>query len=144
SSGRHPLRRSAARHQARPDCSENQKADARGQMVAADPFRIVFFGTPDFAVPALDALLRSRHPVVGIVTQPDRPRGRGQKTTGAAVKARAAAAGLTILQPERLKDPAFMQSFAALGADLGVVAAYGKILTDDVLRTPRLGFINVH
>jgi methionyl-tRNA formyltransferase len=113
-------------------------------MVAGDALRVVFFGTPEFAVPTLDALLRSRHTVVGVVTQPDRPRGRGQKTSAAPVKARALMAGLPVLQPERLKDPAFLESLTALGADLGVVAAYGKILTDAVLATPPLGLINVH
>src|SRR5215831_6976525 len=109
----------------------------------APPLRIVFLGTPAFAVPTLDALLASRHPVVGVVTQPDRPRGRGQKIVDAPVKARATA-GMQLLQPERLKDPAFLDRFRALHADLGVVAAYGKILTDEVLAIPRLGIINVH
>jgi methionyl-tRNA formyltransferase len=113
-------------------------------MVAGSGLRLVFFGTPEFAVPTLDALLESTHSVVGVVTQPDRPRGRGQKTSDAPVKARAVAAGLPVLQPERLKDPAFMSALGALGADLGVVAAYGKILSDAVLATPRLGMVNVH
>ena len=106
--------------------------------------RIVFFGTPEFAVPSLDALLGSRHHVVGVVTQPDRPRGRGQRTTDAPVKSRALQAGIPILQPERLKDPGFLDALTALRPDLGVVAAYGKILTDAVLAAPRLGMINVH
>jgi methionyl-tRNA formyltransferase len=113
-------------------------------MVTAAPLRVVFFGTPDFAVPTLDALLASRHTVVAVVTQPDKPRGRGHKTSDAPVKARALAAGIPVLQPDRLKDPAFLDSLTALGADLGVVAAYGKILTDAVLAVPRLGLINVH
>jgi len=113
-------------------------------MVAGASLRIVFFGTPEFALPTLDALLESRHPVVGVVTQPDRPRGRGQKTSDAPVKSRAMAAGVPILQPERIKDAPFMDALAALRADLGVVAAYGKILTDAVLAMPRLGMINVH
>jgi methionyl-tRNA formyltransferase len=113
-------------------------------MVAADGLRIVFFGTPEFAVPTLDALLASRHQVVGLVTQPDRPRGRGHKTSEAPVKARATAVDLPILQPERLKDQVFLDALDAWRADLGVVAAYGKILTDMVLATPRLGMINVH
>jgi len=108
------------------------------------PLRVVFFGTPEFALPTLDALLRSRHQVVGVVTQPDRPRGRGHKTSHAPVKARALDAALSVLQPERLKDAAFLADLSALGSDLGVVAAYGKILTDAVLATPRLGLINVH
>jgi methionyl-tRNA formyltransferase len=106
--------------------------------------RVVFFGTPEFAVPTLDGLLASRHAVVGVVTRVDRPRGRGQKTTASVIKQRALAAGLPVLQPERLSDPAFLSALAALGADLGVVVAYGKILTDAVLAIPRLGFINVH
>ena len=114
-------------------------------MVSAAPsLRVLFFGTPEFAVPTLDALLGSRHKVVGVVTQPDRPRGRGQKTSPAPVKARALEAGVPVMQPARLKDPAFLADLAALTPDLGVVAAYGRILTDAVLSTPRLGLINVH
>ena len=113
-------------------------------MVDAAPLRIVFFGTPAFAVPALEALLASRHAVVGVVTQPDRPRGRGQKTTAAPVKASATAAGVPVLQPDSMKDPDFVAALSAMKADLGVVAAYGKILTDTVLALPRLGMVNVH
>ena len=112
---------------------------------AVPPLRIVFFGTPEFAVPSLDALLAATpHMVVGVVTQPDRPRGRGQKTSDAPVKARAVAAGVPVLQPERMKDPALLEALAAVNADLGVVAAYGRILTDAILAIPRLGMINVH
>jgi len=113
-------------------------------MVDAPRLRIVFFGTPAFAVPTLDALIASRHPVAAVVTQPDRPRGRGHKVADAPVKARAAAAGIPVLQPERMKDPALLAQLRALHADLGVVAAYGRILTDDLLAIPRLGMINVH
>jgi methionyl-tRNA formyltransferase len=113
-------------------------------MVTDRPLNIVFFGTPAFAVPTFDALLASGHHVVTVVTQPDRPRGRGQKVTDAPVKARARAAGVHVIQPDRLKDPAFLSALRAMGADLGVVAAYGKILTDDVLAMPRMGMINVH
>jgi methionyl-tRNA formyltransferase len=113
-------------------------------MVDVPPLRIVFFGTPDFAVATLDALLRSRHTVVGVVTRADRPRGRGQKTSEPPVKTRAIAAGLPVLQPERLKDEGFLAAFTALDPDLVVLAAYGKILTDAVLARPRLGVLNVH
>jgi methionyl-tRNA formyltransferase len=113
-------------------------------MVAGGTLRVVFFGTPEFAVPTLEALLRSRHTVVGVVTQPDRPRGRGQKTSASPVKACAVAAGVPVLQPERLKDSEFLELLSGLGADLGVVAAYGKILNDAVLATPPRGLINVH
>lgn len=113
-------------------------------MVIGPALRLVFFGTPAFAVPTLNALLQARHIVVGVVTRADRARGRGQKTSDTPVKTRALAAGVPVLQPERLNDPAFLEALAGLRADLGVVAAYGKILTDTVLTTPRLGLINVH
>jgi methionyl-tRNA formyltransferase len=113
-------------------------------MVDIERLRIVFFGTPDFSDTTLDALLRSRHQVVGVVTRADRPKGRGQRTNQPPVKTRAVAAGLPVLQPERLTDAGFLDAFDRLEADLGVVAAYGKILTDRVLAGPRLGLINVH
>ena len=113
-------------------------------MVNAASLRIVFLGTPAFAVPTLDALLGSRHRVVAVLTRPDRPRGRGQRMFDAPVKARAAAAGIPVLQPDRLRDPAFVESLAALRADLGVVAAYGAMLPESVIGAPRLGTINVH
>jgi methionyl-tRNA formyltransferase len=114
-------------------------------MVSSVPsLRIVFFGTPDFAVPTLQALLESRHQVAAAVTQPDRPRGRGQRPHAPPVKDLALRHGLTVLQPERLRDEDFLEALRALNADLGVVAAYGKILSDVVLRTPGIGLINVH
>jgi methionyl-tRNA formyltransferase len=106
--------------------------------------RIVFFGTPAFAVPTLSRLLESRHDVVGVITQPDKPRGRGQRVSDAPVKALAVDRGLTVLQPERLSRALFEEEFAALKADLGVVAAYGKILPEWLLQAPRLGMVNVH
>jgi methionyl-tRNA formyltransferase len=113
-------------------------------MVVGPGLRVVFFGTPAFAVPTLDAILASRHRLAAVVTQPDRPRGRGQRTIDAPVKARAVAAGLPVLQPETLKDAAFQSALQAFEADVGVVAAYGKILPDAVLAMPRHGMINVH
>jgi methionyl-tRNA formyltransferase len=112
--------------------------------MVADPLRIVFFGTPQFAVPTLEKLLASRHRVVGVVTQPDRPRGRGQQVTMSPVKALAIASGLPTLQPERLKPAEVAAAIGAWRPDLGVVAAYGKIIPEDLLRLPRLGMINVH
>jgi methionyl-tRNA formyltransferase len=106
--------------------------------------RVVFFGTPEFAVPTLEALLSSRHTVAGVVTQPDRPRGRGQKVTDSPVKGAGVSRGLPILQPERLKDEAFLDSLRAWHAEIGVVAAYGKILPAAVLGMPPLGLLNVH
>ncbi len=106
--------------------------------------KVVFFGSPGFAVPIFEALLASPHPVVGVVTQPDRPRDRGQKLTEGPVKTVALSHAIPVLQPERLRDPVFLHALAAFGADLGVVAAYGKILPESVLAIPRLGLMNVH
>jgi methionyl-tRNA formyltransferase len=106
--------------------------------------RLVYFGTPDFAVPPLARLLARPFDVLAVVTQPDRPRGRGQKETAAPVKAFAEARGLRVLQPERLKDEAFLDEIRRLAPDLGVVAAYGKILPQALLDIPRLGLVNVH
>ena len=105
--------------------------------------RVVFFGTPQFAVPSLTALLASAHDVVAVVTQPDQPRGRGQRVSDAPIKALGIERGLRVLQPVKLTRE-FEGPFAALGADLGVVAAYGKILPEWMLGTPSLGMINVH
>jgi methionyl-tRNA formyltransferase len=114
-------------------------------MVTSAAFlRVVFFGTPDFAVPTLQALYESRHAVVGVVTQPDRARGRGQHWQPGPVKRFAEQHGLTVLQPERLRDEGFLEALRSFDADLGVVAAYGRILTDAVLTIPKLGLINVH
>jgi methionyl-tRNA formyltransferase len=113
-------------------------------MVSRHSLRVAFFGTPQFAVPTLERLLASAHKIVGVITQPDRPRGRGHKTSYAPVKARALDAGLAVFQPATLKDPTVVADLAALNADIGVVAAYGKILTEAMLGTPRLGMVNVH
>lgn len=113
-------------------------------MVKPDSLRIVFFGTPAFALLTLGALLRSRHSVVGVVTQPDRPSGRGQTITSPPVKPTALAANVPVLQPSRLQDPAFLTALSHLQPDLGVVVAYGRILTDAVLATPKFGLLNVH
>ena len=106
--------------------------------------RIVFFGTPQFAVPTLGTLLQSRYTVCGVVTQPDRPRGRGQRVVDAPVKALAVQHRIPVLQPERLKDPGVMDTLRVWGPDLGVVAAYGKLIPEAVISLPRLGMINVH
>jgi methionyl-tRNA formyltransferase len=106
--------------------------------------RVVFFGTPQFAVPSLEQLIQSAHEVVGVVTQPDRPRGRGQKLTDAPVKATAVRQALPVIQPARLRDPEVHEVLTSWAPDLGVVAAYGKILPESMLNLPRLGMINVH
>ena len=113
-------------------------------MVTADPLRIVYFGTPEFAVPTLRALLASRHPLVAVVSQPDRPKGRGHHLQPTPTKRVAEAHGVPVLQPLKLKDDAFLRAIEALQPDLGVVAAYGRILPDALLGIPRFGLINVH
>ncbi len=108
------------------------------------PLRVVFFGTPQFAVPTLQHLLASRHQVVGVVTQPDRPRGRGQKVSDSPVKTVALEHGVPLVQPEKLRHPDFAAALRSWQPDLGVVAAYGRIIPKDILALPRLGMINVH
>ncbi len=108
------------------------------------PLRLVFFGTPEFAVPTLRELQARGHHVVGVVTQPDRPHGRGQKPSPGPVKTFAESHGLPVLQPERMKDAAFLAHLGAIAPDLGIVAAYGKILPAPLLAIPRLGLLNVH
>lgn len=105
--------------------------------------RIVFMGTPDFAVPALTALIE-HYTVAGVVTQPDRPKGRGRKLVPSPVKETALAAGVPVLQPRTLKDPAAVAELAALNPDVIVVAAFGQILRPDVLNMPPHGCINIH
>lgn len=106
--------------------------------------RVAFFGTPTFAVPSLERLLAAGEEVVAAVTQPDRPRGRGHRVQPSPVKTTALARGIPVLQPLRASDPAFAAALAACQPDLGVVAAYGKLLPDAILATPRYGTINVH
>jgi len=101
-------------------------------------------GTPDFAVPSLRALLQSHHRVVGVVTQPDRPRGRGRSLSPPPVKTVAQAAGVPVLQPERMKDPALHQALRDLSPEVIVVAAFGRILPPPVLEIPPHGCLNVH
>lgn len=106
--------------------------------------KIIFAGTPEFAVPALNMLLTSEHEVVAVYTQPDRPAGRGRKLMPGPVKQVATAAGIPVLQPESLKTPEALAELAALQADLMIVVAYGMILTQAALDIPKLGCINIH
>ncbi len=105
--------------------------------------KIVYWGSPDFAVPCLRAL-HARHDVVAVVTQPDRPRGRGRSLARPAVKVAAEELGIPVLQPEKIRRKAFRLQLADLGADLFVVAAYGKILRPRMLAVPPMGCVNVH
>lgn len=107
--------------------------------------RIVFFGTPEFAVASLRALIRERFTLAGVVTQPDKPQGRSRSTlVPPPVKVAAMEAGIQVLQPARPVGDLFLASLRRLEADLGVVVAYGHILRREVLDAPTLGMINVH
>lgn len=110
----------------------------------AAALRVVFFGTPAFAVPVLEHLLLSRYHVCGVVTQPDRPRGRGQQPSAGPVTQLALAQALPLAQPERIRDPALLDALADWRPDVGVVAAYGRILPQALIDLPRLGMFNVH
>jgi methionyl-tRNA formyltransferase len=112
--------------------------------VKSGPWRIVFLGTPQFAVPSLQALVAAGEDVVAVITQPDRPRGRGQKVSPAPVKELALSHGLPVLQPVRLKDPEFVARLQNLSPDLMVATAYGRLLTREMLALPGLGVLNVH
>jgi len=111
--------------------------------------KLAFFGTPEFALPSLNALIESEHEVVLCVCQPDRRAGRGKKMQMPPIKVRALEAGIEVLQPATLKKgtdsgDAFWERFIGLNLDLGVVAAYGRILATRILTTPTHGFVNVH
>ena len=107
--------------------------------------RVVFFGTPEFAVPSLEALIRHGHQVAAVVTQPDRPHGRSRSIhVPPPIKNTALRAGLRLLQPERPIGDSFTAAMREAGAELGVVVAYGHILRPDVLATPARGMINIH
>ncbi|QPD05833.1 MAG: 10-formyltetrahydrofolate:L-methionyl-tRNA(fMet) N-formyltransferase [Candidatus Nitrospira kreftii] len=106
--------------------------------------RIVFMGTPAFAVPSLEALLRSDDQVVGVVSQPDRPKGRGQQLVAPPVKLVAEGAGIPVLQPLKIRTPEFLQALSSWQPDLIAVAAYGRILHTPILTLPPKGCVNVH
>lgn len=106
--------------------------------------RIIFMGTPDFAVPTLNALVKAGHDVVAVYSQPPRPANRGKKLTPSAVHARAEALGLEVRTPVSLKATEEQAAFAALHADVAVVAAYGLLLPQPILDAPRHGCLNVH
>lgn len=108
------------------------------------PYRIVFMGTPEFAVPSLQALIDHGEKVVAVVSQPDRPKGRGRKLAPTPVKEVAMAHGIPVLQPTKIRTPEFLDELRAYHADLFVVTAYGRILPGPLLNLPPLGTINVH
>ena len=104
----------------------------------------MFFGTPEWAVPSLEALLAAETEVVAVVTNPDRPAGRGMALRMSPVKQAAESAGIRVLQPARARDPEFIEAIRDLTPDVAVVVAYGKILPLDLLEVPPHGFVNVH
>lgn len=106
--------------------------------------RVVFMGTPDFAVPALRALAEADYDVVAVVTQPDRPKGRGKKNTPPPVKETAGALKIPVFQPIKINDPDFISLLQGLHPDVIVVVAFGRILPKDILTIPGYGCINIH
>jgi methionyl-tRNA formyltransferase len=106
--------------------------------------RLIFAGTPESALPSLDALLESRHEVVAVITRPDAPSGRGRQVSASPVTRRAAAAGVDALKPARLRDPAFLASLAAIAPDACAVVGYGALIPEAALSIPRHGWINLH
>ena len=106
--------------------------------------RIVFLGSPTFALPTLQALIDSPHEVVAVITQPDRPAGRGHEHAAPPVKTLALSQGLTVLQPERVSEPSVVDQIRALEPDVMIVAAYGQILRQRLLDVPKRGSLNVH
>ena len=106
--------------------------------------RIAFAGTPDFSVPALEALVRAGYEMVGVLTQPDRPKGRGRQIAASPVKAGALAHGIAVSQPQTLKDEASRAELVSWRPDVLVVVAYGLILPRAALEIPRLGCLNIH
>lgn len=105
--------------------------------------KVLFYGTPEFALPALEVLLRY-HEIAAVVTQPDRPAGRGQKLTPSPVKVRAERVGLSVLQPERLRDPEWPNRLRVFVPEVAVVVAFGQFLPKAVLEVPERGSINLH
>lgn len=105
---------------------------------------IVFMGTPDFAVPCLEALVKSEHNILGVFTQPDKPKGRGYVLTPPPVKVRALENNLAVYQPEKVKDGTAYEIIESLNPDVIVVVAYGKILPKNIIDYPKYGCINVH
>lgn len=106
--------------------------------------RIVFMGTPDFAVLSLQALMQNNYDIAAVVTQPDKPGGRGKKLRSSPVKAAARAAGLTVYQPAKVREPSFIEVLRGLCPDIIVAAAFGQILPAEILYLPQYGCINVH
>lgn len=106
--------------------------------------RLIFFGTPEFAVPALNALINSEHEILAVVSQPDRRSGRGRHLVLSPVKREAQSAGLTILQPRTVKEEVFLEGLKKLNPEAIVTAAYGQLLPSGIIHLPKFGCINIH
>ncbi|HIX25882.1 MAG TPA: methionyl-tRNA formyltransferase [Candidatus Lachnoclostridium avicola] len=106
--------------------------------------RIVFMGTPDFSVPALEALVKGGHQVIAAVTQPDKPKGRGKAVLMTPVKEKALEMGIPVYQPVKVREPEFVKTLADLAPDVIVVVAFGQILPKSILEIPRYGCVNIH
>lgn len=106
--------------------------------------RVVFMGTPQFSVPTLEHLIKKEHDIVGVITQPDRPQGRGKKLTPPPVKVTAESHGLKVYQPEKIRESTAVQTISELKPEIIVVVAYGQILPKEILNLPPYGCINVH
>jgi len=106
--------------------------------------KVVFLGTPQFAVPTLEAIVAAAHDVAAVYTQPDRPKGRGQELAPSPVKEAALRLGLRVCQPERVRRPEVVEELASTGADVMVVVGYGQIIPQSIIDLPRLGIVNVH
>jgi len=117
-----------------PICSENFSAQPR----------LIFMGTPDFSVPTLQSLIENRQQVLAVVTQPDRPKGRGKQISASPIKETARKHGLTVLQPEKASQELFCEQIKALAPDLIIVIAYGQILKKNLLAIPKWGVVNIH
>ena len=106
--------------------------------------KIVYMGTPDFSVPPLEKMIEAGHDIVAVVTQPDKPKGRSDKLVPSPVKECALKHGIQILQPKKIREPEVVEELKNLGADIFVVAAFGQILSQEVLDIPKFGCVNIH
>ncbi|MBI5237390.1 MAG: methionyl-tRNA formyltransferase [Deltaproteobacteria bacterium] len=110
----------------------------------ANNAKVIFMGTPEFALPSLDALIHAGFDVLAVVTQPDKPKGRGRAVEASPVKKRAVALGIPVHEPARVREPSFIDAIKALAPDFIVVVAYGKILPKALLALPKIGCVNAH
>ena len=106
--------------------------------------KIVYMGTPDFSVPALEKMIKAGHEILAVVTQPDKPKGRSKELVFSPVKECALKHGIKVMQPQKIREASVVEELKALGADIFVVAAFGQILSQEVLDIPKYGCVNIH